>query len=184
MRVGATRSEPLPAGVVEPGAERASTCTTRPALTAAHRGRARQACRAAPRRVALVAARHGRPRCRCCGSRRCRRKAQDLDQLIRWQVRKAAPFRIEDAQVSLGARRGRSPAAAASSSSRSRAATSSRATSAPARRPARTRAGRPRQLQPDQRGARRPARQATAATGCWSTSRPTTRRWRSCAATT
>jgi len=27
-------------------------------------------------------------------------KAQDLDQLIRWQVRKAAPFKIEDAQVS------------------------------------------------------------------------------------
>jgi type IV pilus assembly protein PilM len=27
-------------------------------------------------------------------------KLQDLDQLIRWQVRKAAPFRIEDAQVS------------------------------------------------------------------------------------
>ena len=26
-------------------------------------------------------------------------KAQDLDQLIRWQVRKAAPFQIEDAQV-------------------------------------------------------------------------------------
>jgi type IV pilus assembly protein PilM len=26
-------------------------------------------------------------------------RAQDLDQLIRWQVRKAAPFRIEDAQV-------------------------------------------------------------------------------------
>ena len=27
-------------------------------------------------------------------------KLQDLDQLIRWQMRKAAPFRIEDAQVS------------------------------------------------------------------------------------
>ena len=26
-------------------------------------------------------------------------KAQDLDQLIRWQVRKAAPFKIEDAQL-------------------------------------------------------------------------------------
>lgn len=26
-------------------------------------------------------------------------RAQDLDQLIRWQMRKAAPFRIEDAQV-------------------------------------------------------------------------------------
>jgi len=27
-------------------------------------------------------------------------RAQDLDQLIRWQVRKAAPFKIDDAQVS------------------------------------------------------------------------------------
>ena len=27
-------------------------------------------------------------------------RARDLDELIRWQVRKAAPFRIEDAQVS------------------------------------------------------------------------------------
>jgi type IV pilus assembly protein PilM len=27
-------------------------------------------------------------------------KAQDLDRLIRWQIRKAAPFRIEDGQVS------------------------------------------------------------------------------------
>src|SRR3954469_3185635 len=27
-------------------------------------------------------------------------KAQDLDQLVRWQVRKSAPFAIEDAQVS------------------------------------------------------------------------------------
>jgi Tfp pilus assembly PilM family ATPase len=27
-------------------------------------------------------------------------RPQDLDQLIRWQVRKAAPFRIEDAQIS------------------------------------------------------------------------------------
>lgn len=27
-------------------------------------------------------------------------KAQDLEQLIRWQVRKGAPFRVEDAQVS------------------------------------------------------------------------------------
>ena len=29
-------------------------------------------------------------------------KAQDLDQLIRWQMRKAAPFKIEDAQIVLG----------------------------------------------------------------------------------
>lgn len=33
-------------------------------------------------------------------------RSQDLDQLIRWQVRKAAPFRVEDAQVAytLGAK--------------------------------------------------------------------------------
>lgn len=29
-------------------------------------------------------------------------RAEDLDQLIRWQVRKAAPFAIEDAQVAFG----------------------------------------------------------------------------------
>ena len=28
------------------------------------------------------------------------KRAQDLDQLVRWQVRKSAPFAIEDAQVS------------------------------------------------------------------------------------
>ena len=42
--------------------------------------------------------RTGSPRSRWCASRRCP-PAPDLDQLIRWQVRKAAPFRIEDAQV-------------------------------------------------------------------------------------
>jgi hypothetical protein len=29
-------------------------------------------------------------------------RAQDLDQLIRWQAKKAAPFPIEEAQVSYG----------------------------------------------------------------------------------
>ena len=53
-----------------------------------------------PRRIGLVLPDVGRARCRWCGSSRCRRKAQDLDQLVRWQVRKSAPFPIEDAQVS------------------------------------------------------------------------------------
>ena len=73
-------------------------------------------------------------------------KLQDLDQLIRWQVRKAAPFRIEDAQVSWQAavraprRRARVPGHGR------RAATSSRATNGRATPPASTRARRSRQL--------------------------------------
>ena len=43
-------------------------------------------------------------------------KAQDLDQLIRWQVRKAAPFKIEDAQVAWVAGHRRSRPAGASTS--------------------------------------------------------------------
>ena len=39
-------------------------------------------------------------RCRSSASSRCRRAAQDLDQLVRWQVRKTAPFPIDEAQVS------------------------------------------------------------------------------------
>ena len=160
----AMRCEPLPAGAVDAGAERAERARrggadrggARPCSTGCRRGRgASRWCCPTPS-----------PRCRWCASRRCRRKPQDLDQLIRWQVRKAAPFRIEDAQVSWQSRASRCPAAAASSSSRSPAATSSRATSARARRPACT----PgivdlAQLQPDQRraGRRRPARRAT---GC------------------
>ena len=64
-------------------------------------------------------------------------KVQDLDQLIRWQVRKAAPFKIEEAQVSWV------PGIALPGGGReyvvpSRGATSSRATSGPARPPAPT----------------------------------------------
>ena len=82
-------------------------------------------------------------RCRWCGSSRCPPRAADLDQLVRWQVRKTAPFPIEDAQVSyvpgiggIGADAGE---AARSSSCPSRAgATSSRNTRRSAPRRART----------------------------------------------
>ena len=64
-------------------------------------------------------------------------RAQDLDQLMRWQVRKTAPFPIEEAQVSYvrGAARRRRPGIRRR---RSRGATSSRSTRRCARRPART----------------------------------------------
>ena len=104
-------------------------------------------------------------RSRWCGSRRCRPKLQDLDQLIRWQVRKAAPFRIEDAQVSWQAGRGvarRRPRVPG----HRRAPRHHRELRAGVRRRRRARGHRrPRQLQPDQRGARRGAR-VDAATGC------------------
>ena len=68
------------------------------------------------------------PRCRSCGSSRCPRAPQDLDQLVRWQVRKTAPFPIEEAQVSYvpGARS--AARRARNSSSRWRGATSSKST--------------------------------------------------------
>ena len=45
-------------------------------------------------------------------------RGADLDQLIRWQVRKAAPFKLEDAQVVVGAGRRRLTAAGREYSSR------------------------------------------------------------------
>ena len=41
---------------------------------------------------------------RWCGSTRCRAARDDLDQLIRWQIKKSAPFPIEDAMRHLHAR--------------------------------------------------------------------------------
>ncbi len=41
-------------------------------------------------------------RCRWCGSTRCPAKAADLDAMLRWNVRKSLPFKIEDAQVTYG----------------------------------------------------------------------------------
>lgn len=90
-------SEPLPPGVVTP-ALNAVNVHDAPALAAAIRVVLdRLAPR--PRRVALVlpdtVAKFSLLRFEKVPAR-----AQDLDQLIHWQVRKSAPFRIEDAQLS------------------------------------------------------------------------------------
>ena len=39
------------------------------------------------------------PGCRSFASNRCLQRRDDLDQLVRWQMRKAAPFPIDDASV-------------------------------------------------------------------------------------
>ncbi len=88
--------EPLPAGVVTP-ALNAPNVHDQAALAATIKSALQKV---APRtsRVALVipdtAAKVSLIRFEKVPAR-----VQDLDQLIRWQVRKAAPFRIEDAQV-------------------------------------------------------------------------------------
>ena len=89
--------EPLPEGVVDAGLN-APNIHDSAALTAAIRSVLdRLASR--PKRVALVLP-DTVGKLSLVRFEKIPAKAQDLDQLIRWQVRKAAPFKIEDAQVS------------------------------------------------------------------------------------
>ncbi|HTM27430.1 MAG TPA: pilus assembly protein PilM [Vicinamibacterales bacterium] len=94
--VGAHGTERLPAGLVTPALNATNVHDAR-ALAAAVRS-AFDKLGARPRRVGLVipdtAAKVSLLRFEKVPG------ASDLDQLIRWQVRKAAPFKPEDAQVS------------------------------------------------------------------------------------
>ena len=94
--LSAYASETLPPGVVEPALNAPNVHDTA-ALAAAIRsalqqlgGRIRRLALVLPDSVAKVS---------LIRFDKIPEKASDLDQLIRWQVRKAAPFRIEDAQV-------------------------------------------------------------------------------------
>jgi Tfp pilus assembly PilM family ATPase len=90
-------SEPLPAGAVEP-ALNAVNVHDAAALTTAVRAVLDRLTPTRPRRIALVlpdtVAKFSLLR-----FEKVPAKAEDLDQLIRWQIRKAAPFKIEDAQI-------------------------------------------------------------------------------------
>ncbi len=89
-------TEPLPAGAVEP-ALNAVNVHDPAALTAAI-GAVLERLAPRPRRIALVlpdtVAKFSLLRFEKVPGR-----PQDLDQLIRWQIRKAAPFKIEEAQL-------------------------------------------------------------------------------------
>lgn len=89
--------EPLPAGAIEPGLN-APNVHDPAALTAAIRS-VLDRLAARPKRIALVLP-DTVGKLSLVRFERIPAKAQDLEQLIRWQVRKAAPFKIEDAQVS------------------------------------------------------------------------------------
>ena len=94
--VSAYASEALPAGAVEP-ALNTPNVHDEPALAAAIRG-VLQHLEYRSRRVALVLP-DSIAKVSLIRFEKVPAQAQDLDQLIRWQVRKAAPFRVEDAQV-------------------------------------------------------------------------------------
>ena len=92
-----TPTEPLAAGVVTP-ALNASNVHDQAALAAAFKAVAdRLAPR--PKRIALILP-DTVAKVSLLRFEKIPAKVQELDQLIRWQMRKAAPFRIEDAQVS------------------------------------------------------------------------------------
>ena len=90
-------AEPLPAGAVEPGLN-AVNIHDAATLTGGIRA-ALDKISPRPRRIALVLP-DTVAKVSLIRFEKVPAKVQDLDQLIRWQVRKAAPFRIEDAQVS------------------------------------------------------------------------------------
>jgi Tfp pilus assembly PilM family ATPase len=90
-------SEPLPPGLVTP-ALNGPNVHDAAALTAAVKA-AVDRVSPRPRRAALILP-DSVAKVSLVRFEKIPPKAQDLEQLIRWQVRKAAPFRIEDAQVS------------------------------------------------------------------------------------
>jgi Tfp pilus assembly PilM family ATPase len=94
--VGGHASEPLPAGAVTP-ALNAVNVHDAAALSAAVKA-ALDRLTPRPRRVALVLP-DAIGKVSLVRFDTIPAKALDLDQLIRWQVRKAAPFKVEEAQI-------------------------------------------------------------------------------------
>jgi type IV pilus assembly protein PilM len=89
--------EALPEGAVVPGLNASNIPDVRPVADALRRAldrlgtSSRRVALAVPDNVAKVS---------LLRFEKVPGRARDLDELIRWQVRKAAPFRLEDAQVS------------------------------------------------------------------------------------
>lgn len=90
-------SEALPAGAVEPALN--ATNVHDPAALAAAVTSALDKVSPRPRRVALVLP-DTVGKLSLLRFEKVPAKAQDLDQLIRWQMRKAVPFKIEEGQIS------------------------------------------------------------------------------------
>lgn len=94
--IAAFAFEPLPGGAVVPSLTGTNIADRSPVVHALSRVFERMAVR--PRRVALVVP-DSVAKVSIVRFDKVPPNARDLDQLIRWHVRKAAPFRIEEAQV-------------------------------------------------------------------------------------
>jgi type IV pilus assembly protein PilM len=94
--VTAHATEPLPAGAVEPALNAPNLHD--PAKLTAAIDAALDRLSPRPRRIALVLP-DTVAKISLVRFEKVPVRTQDLDQLIRWQVRKSVPFRIEDAQV-------------------------------------------------------------------------------------
>lgn len=94
--VSSFATEPLPAGAVEPALN--ATNVHDPSALAAAIKVTLDKLTPRPRRVALVLP-DTVAKVSLLSFEKIPSKAQDLEQLIRWQIRKAAPFKIEDAQI-------------------------------------------------------------------------------------
>src|SRR5262249_22110292 len=94
--VGAYATELLPAGALVPSLHGADVHDRRTVLGALTRALERVG---RPRRVGLVVP-DVTAKVSLVKFERVPPRAQDLDQLVRWQVRKTAPFPIDEAQVS------------------------------------------------------------------------------------
>jgi Tfp pilus assembly PilM family ATPase len=97
LAVSAHAIEHLPPGAVVPGLNSSNIADTRAVASALQRVFERMGIR--PKRVALAVP-DMVAKVSLLKFEKVPDRAHDLDELIRWQVRKAAPFRIEDAQLS------------------------------------------------------------------------------------
>jgi type IV pilus assembly protein PilM len=97
LSVTAHAVEPLATGVVTPALNTANMADPKPVAAALLRVFERMDIR--PKRVALAVP-DTVAKVSILKFDKVPDRAHDLDELVRWQVRKAAPFRIEDAQLS------------------------------------------------------------------------------------
>jgi Tfp pilus assembly PilM family ATPase len=94
--VAAHATEPLPDEAVTPTIN--ATNIVNPAVCAEALGRAFDKLGSRPKRVALIVP-DGAAKVSIVRFDKVPPREEDLAQLVRWQVRKTAPFRLEDAQV-------------------------------------------------------------------------------------
>ncbi|HKY21511.1 MAG TPA: pilus assembly protein PilM [Vicinamibacterales bacterium] len=97
LSVTAHATEPLPAGTVFPSLN--NTNIGDPHVVTAAIGRLFERMGTKPRRIALAIP-DGVAKVSLLRFEKVPDRPHELDELIRWQVRKAAPFRLEDAQIS------------------------------------------------------------------------------------